>query len=135
MALKPMTHFNGLRLTRDPELAKNIDTALVNVSVAFTEKYKKKCGEQVEVTHYYDLEFWSHKAEYLMKYGHKGASIDAVCFPHMSTWENEQKEKRSRIAFRVEEFAFVQTKTMGSTGQKPQGDAGMGTPPDEEEPF
>ena len=139
MAMKPSMQFGNLRLTSDPEVNTKVTSGtLVAVSVAFNEKYKKKDGTPVEIVHFYELEFWSHKAVYLMKYGHKGAAIEARCFPRMSSWENEEGKKRSRIVFRVEDFSFVSTKTMGSTDKKPQGEAGMGQtapPPDDDIPF
>lgn len=104
--MKPLLILTDIRMTSDPKM---VTDNLATVGVVYNEKYKTRNGEPVDKAHFYQLEFWGHRAEYLMKYAHKGARISAMAFPKNDRWEKDGK-KYERISFVVSDFNFADTK-------------------------
>lgn len=134
--IKPHTVFPDVRLTSDPKM---VNDNIATVGVAFNERYKNRSGEQVDKAHFYTLEFWSKKAEYLMKYGHKGARLTAIAFPKQDRWEDQQGGKREKIVFTVMDFHFVDTAKGGDNRNASASEAtdagGFGADMGDEVPF
>lgn len=116
MSMAPITIFSDVRLTRDPEVKYVAGgMAVCNASVAYNERYTGRDGKQVDRVHFYDLTFWKTRAEYLCKYGHKGAMITANCTPIIETWTTQTGDKRTKTMFRVNTFSFVKTNNVEKT--------------------
>lgn len=63
-------------LGKDPEMRFMPDgKAVANISIAITEKYKDKNGEQKEVTEWVNVAFFGKLAEIVGQYLHKGSQI------------------------------------------------------------
>ena len=63
-------------LGRDPEIRMTSDgNAVANVSIAITEKYKDKQGQQKETTEWVNLVFFGKLAEIVDRYVSKGMQI------------------------------------------------------------
>jgi single-strand DNA-binding protein len=63
-------------LGKDPEMRFMPDgKAVANISIAITEKYKDKSGEQKEVTEWVNVAFFGKLAEIVGQYLHKGSQV------------------------------------------------------------
>jgi single-strand DNA-binding protein len=63
-------------LGKDPEMRFMPDgKAVANISIAITEKYKDKNGEQKEVTEWVNVAFFGKLAEIVGQYLHKGSQV------------------------------------------------------------
>lgn len=63
-------------LGRDPEIRATAEgTAVANISIAITEKYKDKQGVQKEVTEWVNIAFFGKLAEVVAQYLRKGSKI------------------------------------------------------------
>ncbi len=63
-------------LGRDPEMRFTAEgTAVTNISIAITEKYKDKNGNQKEVTEWVNIAFFGKLAEIAGQYLQKGSKI------------------------------------------------------------
>lgn len=69
--------FMGIgNLGRDPEVRATAEgTAVANISIAITEKYKDKQGVQKEVTEWVNIAFFGKLAEVVAQYLRKGSKI------------------------------------------------------------
>ena len=84
------------RLGQDPELkyvGKN-ETAVVNISLATSEKYKNKAGDQVDDTQWHNLTFWSRTAEILEQYCTSGSQIYVEGKLKTESWEDDDENTR-----------------------------------------
>ena len=84
------------RLGQAPELkyvGKN-ETPVVNVSLATSEKYKNKAGDQVEDTQWHNLTFWTRTAEILEQYCKSGSQIYVEGKLKTEQWEDEDENIR-----------------------------------------
>ena len=63
-------------LGKDPEMRVMPDgKSVANMSIAITEKYKDKNGEQKEVTEWVSIVFFGKLAEIVGQYLHKGSQV------------------------------------------------------------
>ena len=60
---------------QDPELRDVNGTAVVNLSLATTDRYKDKSGNPVESTQWHRVTFWGKPAEIISEYVHKGSKL------------------------------------------------------------
>ena len=110
-------------LGKDPELRSFPDGSPVcNISVACTEKYKDKQGEQKEVTEWVNAVFFGKLAEIAGEYLRKGSSVYL-----------EGKLKTEKYTDKNTGVEKYSTKVIGSTmqmlGGKPSSDQGVGSKP------
>jgi single-strand DNA-binding protein len=104
------------RLGQDPELRAVGDSHVVEFSVATTEKWKDKSGNDQEFTEWSKVVFWGGRAETIAKYFKKGSQILVQGKLKTETWEKEgQKHYTTKI--QGERFTFVD-KLEGGGGQQ-----------------
>ena len=60
---------------QDPELRDVNGSAVVNLSLATTERYKDKSGQPQESTQWHRVSFWGRPAEIIAEYVHKGSKL------------------------------------------------------------
>jgi single-strand DNA-binding protein len=89
-------------LTRDPELKDANGTAVCDISLAVSEKYKDK-----EYTTYVDIVAWGKTAELCAQYLAKGRQILVDGRLQLDQWENQQGEKRSKLRVRADRVQFL----------------------------
>ena len=92
------------RLTRDPEL-KYIPsgTAVCELGMAVSRKYRTKDGEQREDTLFINVETWAKTAEFCGEYLKKGAPIIVEGSLKMDSWEDKTSgQKRTAIKVRAD---------------------------------
>jgi len=98
------------RLGRENDLKETINgNKVLNNSVAITEKYKDKSGQQKENTTWINFNIWQKGAEIFNQYTQKGSLVYLE-----GKWTNDEYEKdgQKRIATKLEvkEFKFLDTK-------------------------
>ena len=95
-------------LGKDPEVRYlESGTAVANVSLATTERYKDRNGEQVENTEWHDLEMWSGLAKIAEQYLRKGQTIYVEGKIKTDSWQDDQGNKRYRTKIRVQEMTML----------------------------
>lgn len=60
---------------QDPELREAGGTSVVNFSIATTDRYKDRNGEQQENTQWHRVSFWGKPAEIIAQYVSKGSKL------------------------------------------------------------
>lgn len=89
------------RVGQDPEV-RHLDsgTAVANVSLATSKKYKNREGELVEDTNWHKLEFWGKLAEVVEKWVGKGMQLAVTGEINYQSYEKDD-EKRWVTKIRV----------------------------------
>ena len=84
-------------LGKDPEVRYlENGKAVANVTLATTERYKDREGNQVENTEWHDLEMWDGLAKIAEQYLSKGKSIYVEGKIKTDSWQDEQGMKKYR---------------------------------------
>ena len=96
-------------LTRDVEVQYlPSGQAVATVTVASSEKYKNKAGEQVEDTLFLDCKLWGKTAELAGQYLAKGRPVLFDGRLKQENWEDKQSgQKRSKIVLNVDTMQFL----------------------------
>ena len=99
--------FSG-NLTREPEIRVTAGGAkLAKFGVAVNRREKNKStGEYESVPMYLDCEVWGARAETISQHFTKGSSIEAYGELRQDTWEDNDGNKRSKLAVRIDNFFF-----------------------------
>ena len=112
-------------LGKDPEVRYlESGSAVANVTLATTERYKDRNGNQVENTEWHDLEMWEGLAKIAEQYLKKGNSIYVEGKIKTDSWQDDQGVKKYRTRIRVQNMTML--------GGAPSSSAG--TPARESEP-
>ena len=95
-------------LTRDPELRQTTSgTAVSDLGLAVSEKFRNKAGELVETKCFVDIVAWDRQAEACSQYLSKGAPVIVEGRLQLDQWQTESGEKRSRLRVRAERVQFL----------------------------
>ena len=132
------------RLTRDPDLRYTKDgTAICKFGLAVNRTFGT--GDQrKEKSTFVDVTMWQRKAEVVAEYFKKGSPIFIEGRLELDQWENEQKEKRSKLYVVAENFEFLERGSKSATAQEdaPAGaasesgsDADLPAPKEDDIPF
>lgn len=86
-------------VTRDIELRYLANgTAVADMSVAVSDRYKNKAGEWVEDTTYVDVTAWSKTAQHLAENVQKGTGVFVEGHLKMESWQDKASgQKRSKL--------------------------------------
>ena len=100
-------------LGKDPELRRTQSgTAVVSFSMATTEKFKGKDGQQKEETEWHNCTAWNKSAEILAQYLKKGSSVYIEGKLKTRSWEDNGVKKYATDVV-VREFQFLGGKQQG----------------------
>ena len=131
------------RLTRDPDLRYTKDgTAICKFGLAVNRTFGT--GDQrKEKSTFVDVTMWQRKAEVVAEYFKKGSPIFVEGRLELDQWENEQKEKRSKLYVVAENFEFLERGSKTATAQDDAppsasqvgGDADLPAPKEDDIPF
>ncbi|MFC1453132.1 single-stranded DNA-binding protein [Verrucomicrobiota bacterium] len=107
-----MTGFNRVvlvgNLTRDPQLRQTPSgTAVADIGLAASERYRNKQGEQVEKTCFVDIVAWGRQAECCSEFLSKGSAVLVEGRLQYDRWETDDGQKRSKIRVRADHVAFL----------------------------
>ncbi len=106
-------------LGKDPEVRYlESGTAVANLTLATTERYKDRNGNQVENTEWHDLEMWEGLAKIAEQYLKKGSSIYVEGKIKTDSWQDDQGNKKYRTRIRVQQMTMLGG-SGGNTGGTP----------------
>lgn len=109
------------RLTRDPELRYTPSgTAVASFSIANNRSYAV-AGEKKEQVSYFDCIAWSKLGEIITEYCKKGQRIAVEGRLQQRRWEDQDKNKKSKIELVIENFQFLTGKGAGEETSQSQG--------------
>ena len=95
-------------LGKDPEVRYlENGKAVANVTLATTERYKDRNGNQVENTEWHDLEMWDGLAKIAEQYLTKGKSIYVEGKIKTDSWQDDQGVKKYRTRIRVQNMTML----------------------------
>jgi single-strand DNA-binding protein len=95
-------------MTRDPELRSTPSGAQVcSFSVAVNRSFKDSSGQQQEAVSFIDCSAWGRAGEIIAQYAKKGSGIMVSGRLDQRSWEDKEKQKRSRVEIIVEDFNFI----------------------------
>lgn len=95
-------------LGKDPEVRYlENGKAVANVTLATTERYKDREGNQIENTEWHDLEMWDGLAKVAEQYLQKGKSIYVEGRIKTDSWQDEQGNKKYRTRIRVQNMTML----------------------------
>jgi single-strand DNA-binding protein len=123
-------------LGRDPETRYVASgDAVTEFSVATSEKWTAKDGEQKERTEWFTVVAWGRQAEVCGEYLHKGSRVYIEGQQQTDTWEDKETKKTMyRTKLRLQRFEFLTPKGEESSGPRPeQSIAGTDEKPDKPE--
>ena len=105
-------------LTRDPMVRSTPSgTAVADLGLAVSDKYKNKAGELVETTCFVDIVAWGRQAEICQQYLHKGSPVLVEGRLQLDQWESKEGEKRSKLRVRADRVQFLNSPPRRSEGQ------------------
>lgn len=119
-------------LTRDPELRYTPGgTAVANIGIAMTHKWKGADGQQREDTCFIDVTAFGKQAEVLAQWLKKGAPLLVEGRLKLDQWDDKATgQKRSKHGIVLESFSFLGGKDSGQSQQPRTRQA-----PQEQEPL
>lgn len=91
-------------------------TAVVNLRIASSKRYKDKSGTQQEKTTWMSAVAFNKQAEIINQYFQKGSEIYIEGSLEVRNWEDKQGQKRESIEIRIAEFQFVGSKSNTDSG-------------------
>lgn len=122
-------------LTRDPEMRKlSSGTAVTDLGLAVSEKYKDKDGKAVDRTVFVDIAAWGRQAETCAEFLTKGAPIAVEGKLQYEQWETKEGEKRHKLRVRAQRVEFL-TRPSNRNGEGSAERTKETVPAEEEEPF
>ncbi len=116
-----MASFNKVilmgNLTRDPQLSYlPSQMPVVEIALAVNRNWTSKDGEKKEEVCFVDCKAFGKQAETLNKYMSKGRPLLVEGHLQLSSWEDKEGNKRSKMRVVIDQFQFV-----GGGGQGGQG--------------
>ncbi|HLU37889.1 MAG TPA: single-stranded DNA-binding protein [Planctomycetota bacterium] len=125
-----MANFNKVillgNLTRDVELRYSQGgLAIAKLGMAINRRTTGQDGEAKETTCFVDLTAFGKQAEVLNQYVGKGSPLFVEGRLEYSTWDDQEGQKRSKLAVVIENFQFVGA-PRGAGGGGSGGDGGGG---------
>ena len=97
--------------TRDVEIKySQSGSAIGNVGIATSRKFKTQTGEQKEEVMFIDLTFFGRTAEIANQYLHKGSKVLVDGRIQLQQWEAQDGTKRSKHAIIVENLQMLDSK-------------------------
>lgn len=106
------------RLTRDPDVRFTPSgTAVADLGVAISERFKTRSGEWEERAVFVDVVVWGRQAETSGEYLSKGSPVLIEGRLQLDQWETQQGDKRSRLRVRADRVQFLGQRSGGGRGE------------------
>ena len=107
-------------LGRDPEVRYlPSGDAVANFSIATTEKWKDKSGEQQEQTEWHRISFFGRQAEICGEYLKKGSSVYVEGRLQTRKWTDKEGKERTTTEIRGDRMQMLSGRGGGSGGSEP----------------
>ena len=95
-------------LGKDPEVSTTGGgVSVAKLSVATTERYKDRNGDIKEVTEWHVARVWRQNADYIGKYGKKGAQVYVEGRLHNDSWDGRDGQKHTQTLIEVDEIQLL----------------------------
>ena len=95
-------------LTKDPEVRYiPSGTAVGDLSMAVTERFKNKEGVPTETVCYIDVVVWARQAETCAEYLRKGSPVMVEGRLQLDKWKTKEGENRSKLRVRADVVQFL----------------------------
>jgi len=108
------------RLGKDPELRKTpAGASVAEFSLATSEKYKDKQGQQQEATEWHNVVLWNKQAELACQYLNKGSMLYVEGKLKTESWE-DNGQKRYKTTIVGMSMQFLDSKPQQQGQQQPQ---------------
>jgi single-strand DNA-binding protein len=115
------------RLGADPDVRyTQSNTAVANMSVATSERFKDRNGELQERTEWHRVVVWNRLAEICQQYLKKGSLV--YFEGKIETREWEDKEGQKRYTTEIKAFNMQMLDSRGDGAGSPSGDSGSSQP-------
>jgi len=96
------------RITRDPELRYTPNgTAVINMGLASSRRFKDSSGEWNEATTFLDTVAFGELAERCGEFLRKGSAVLVEGSLQSRSWESEAGQKRSKVELRAMRVQFL----------------------------
>ena len=107
-------------LTRDPEIKYTPKgTAIADISLAISRKYKTDSGEQREEVTFVDVTLWGRAAEIVGEYCKKGRPLFVEGRLQLDSWDDKQTgQKRSKLKVIGENIQLLGGSKPGESTQR-----------------
>lgn len=125
-------------LGADPEMRYTQNgTPVVSFTMATTERYKNKDGEQVENTEWHKITAWQRLAEICGEYLSKGSRVYIEGKLQTRKWQDQDGNDRYTTEIVAREMKMLSPKSEGGQGGGQQQDRPQNNPPapPEQDPF
>jgi len=96
------------------------NTAVANMSVATSERYKDRSGEWKEVTEWHKIVAWDRLAEIAQEYLSKGSKIYVEGSIRTNSWEDKDGQKRYTTEIRAQRMRMLDSRSDRSGNQNAQ---------------
>lgn len=117
------------RLGQDPDVRyTQSNTAVANLSIATSERYKDKMGEWKEETEWHRVVAWGRLAEICQEYLTKGSQVYIEGPIQTRKWEDKEGQTRYTTEIKALNMTMLDSKSDRS------GNGDMGPQPDESQP-
>ena len=98
--------------------------ALTKLSIATTEKWKDKDGNQQESTEWHKVTFWGRRAEVIAEYFRKGDQIYVEGQIQTRKWQDKEGNDQWSTEIKGRDFQFC-GQASGSAGSRPDPSSGQ----------
>jgi single-strand DNA-binding protein len=106
-------------LGKDPEVKKVGENTVVNFSIATSERYKDRNGQNQEKTEWHNLVAWGKLAELIGRTLKKGKAAYFEGKLTTRSWDDPQGNKRYATEVLVKEMSFISRSETAQGGQQP----------------
>jgi single-strand DNA-binding protein len=105
------------RLGKDPDVRyTQSNTAVANLSIATSERYKDKSGEWKETTEWHRVVAWGRTAEICQEYLQKGSQVYIEGSIQTNKWEDKEGQTRYTTEIKARRMLMLDSKS-SSNGQ------------------
>lgn len=105
------------RLGQDPEVRyTQSNTAVANMSIATSERYKDSMGEWKERTEWHKVVAWGRTAEICQEYLKKGSQVYIEGPIQTRKWEDKDGQTRYTTEIKALTMTMLDSKSDGNTG-------------------
>ena len=107
------------RLGQDPDVRyTQSDTAVANMSIATSERFKNKQGEQKEKTQWHRVVAWGRLAEICQEYLAKGSQVYVEGPIETRKWEDKEGNERYTTEIKALTMTMLDSKGDSGGGQQ-----------------
>ena len=118
------------RLGQDPDVRyTQSNTAVANMSIATSERYKDKSGEWKEKTEWHRVVAWGRTAEICQEYLKKGSQVYIEGPIQTRQWEDKEGQTRYTTEIKALQMTMLDSKGSGGGNNGPSAPQNQGSKP------